>query len=573
MKQKYKIISLYIILIFIILFSCQKQESSKAVTNNTKEKTEKLIALGDRFYDNQNFDSAFFYYNKAKFICNPKTETEIFVSTLNSMAEIQRSQGDYTGSESTLTEALPYLKHIKNPKYIWNTYIELGTNYLLTYDYNNALSYYKKALSLNTSEGRKLSTQNNIALVLLKQGKYNEALKIFISLTDKKEILENRENFIKILDNIGFCYFKIGDDRALSYFTRALKTADETKDYLSSTKIHLHLAEFYETKNPSLSKKYAQLSYKNSALKNYSEGRMSALKLLINNSTNNELKKYSLLYTKFNDSLNEIQHKAKNQFARIKYDSKKERDENLKLKTNKIENELLLERQKNQNIISYIIIILSLSLILALYFHLTSKANKEKIEATYKSETRIAKKLHDELANDIYHTMVFVENKNLSNIENKEQLIKNLDVIHARTSDISKENSPIIASEQFVFFLKEMIAEFNTPNTNLLLNGIETISWNEVKKNKKTTIYRVLQELLVNMKKHSNASLVGITFKKTDKKIIIAYTDNGKGVDLNTLSFKNGLYNIESRIIEVKGGIHFNSTLDKGFKVLLQIPV
>ena len=75
MKQKYKIISLYIILIFIILFSCQKQESSKAVTNNTKEKTEKLIALGDRFYDNQNFDSAFFYYNKAKFLRLPNILT------------------------------------------------------------------------------------------------------------------------------------------------------------------------------------------------------------------------------------------------------------------------------------------------------------------------------------------------------------------------------------------------------------------------------------------------------------------------------------------------------------------
>lgn len=573
MKQKYKIISLYIILIFIILFSCQKQESSKAVTNNTKEKTEKLIALGDRFYDNQNFDSAFFYYNKAKFICNPKTETEIFVSTLNSMAEIQRSQGDNTGSESTLTEALPYLKHIKNPKYIWNTYIELGTNYLLTYDYNNALSYYKKALSLNTSEGRKLSTQNNIALVLLKQGKYNEALKIFISLTDKKEILENRESFIKILDNIGFCYFKIGDDRALSYFTRALKTADKTKDYLSSTKIHLHLAEFYETKNPSLSKKYAQLSYKNSALKNYSEGRMSALKLLINSSANNELKNYSLLYIKLNDSLTEIRQKAKNQFVRIKYDTKKERNENLKLKTNKIENELQLERQKNRNIISYIIIILSLSLILTLYFHLISSANKEKIEATYKSETRIAKKLHDELANDIYHAMAFAENRNLSVSENKEQLIKNLDVIYARTWDISKENGPIITSEKYILFLKEMITGFNTPNINLLLNGIENIPWNEVEKNKKTTTYRVLQELLVNMKKHSNATLVGINFKKSDRNITVTYTDNGKGVNLNSMTFKNGLSNVENRINSIKGEIKFDSSLNNGFKVIFKFSI
>lgn len=573
MKQKHKIISLYIILIFIILFSCQKQESSKVAANDTKEKAEKLIAIGDRFYDDQNFDSAFFYYNKAKFICNPKTETERFVSTLNSMAEIQRYQGDYTGSESTLTEALPHLKHIKNPKHIWNTYIELGNNYLFTYDYNNALSYYKKALSLNTSEWRKLSTTNNIAVVLLEQSKYNEALNIFTSLIEKKEILENPESYVKVLDNIGFCYFKIKDPRALSYFKKALKAAAETKDYLSTSKIYLHLAAFYQPKNPSLSKKYAQLSYENAAHINYSEGKISALKLLINCSANSELKKYSLLYIKLNDSLTEIRQKAKNQFARIKYDSKKERNENLKLKTDKIENELQLERQKNRNIISYIIIILSLSLILALYFHLTSKAKKEKIEATYKSETRIAKKLHDELANDIYHTMAFAENKNLSVSENKEQLIKNLDVIYSRTRDISKENSPIITSEKYILFLKEMIAGFNTPDINLLLNGIENIPWNEVEKNKKITTYRVLQELLVNMKKHSNATLVGINFKKSDKNITVTYTDNGKGINLNSMTFKNGLYNVENRINSVKGEIKFDSTPSNGFKVIFKFSI
>ena len=98
----------------------------------------------------------------------------------------------------------------------------------------------------------------------------------------------------------------------------------------------------------------------------------------------------------------------------IKYDSKIEKDENLKLKTHKAENELQLERQKNRNIVSYIVIALSLSLVLVLYFYLTSRGKKEKIEATYKSETLIAKKLNDELANDIYHTMAFAENKNLA---------------------------------------------------------------------------------------------------------------------------------------------------------------
>lgn len=565
---------LYITFTFFILFSCQKKKSNTVIEpKNTNIEVEKLIAIADRFYESQNFDSAFYYFNKVKFICNPITDTENYVGTVNDMAEIQRNHADYIGSESTLTEALPYLKYIKNPKHIWNTYIELGNNYLCTYDYTNAMLYYKKALNLNTSEWRKLSAESNIAVVLLEQHKYKEALQKFLWLSNKKEILKTPENYAKILNNIGFCYYKTGDSRALSYFNNALKTALEINDSAEAAKIYLHIAELYRTSNPGLSKIYAQLSYEKYVDANYPDGKMSALKILIENTSDKELKKYSIKYVELVDSIFEVRQKAKNQFAKIKYDSKKEKDENLKLKTHKAENELQLEKQKNRNIISYIIIALSLSLIIVLYFYLTSRGNREKIEATYKSETRIAKKLHDELANDIYHTMAFAENKNLSESENKAQLIKNLDVIYSRTRDISKENSPIITSEKYVFYLKEMIAGFNTPNINLLLNGIDTISWNDIEKNKKITVYRVLQELLVNMKKHSNATLVGITFKSTEKNVIVTYTDNGKGIDLNNITFRNGLHNVENRILAIKGKIDVDSAVGKGFKVFFEFPL
>jgi two-component sensor histidine kinase len=564
--------SLYILVLFLVILSCQKRECKPTASKNIKKEIEKLFAIGDRFYDNQKFDSSFYYYNKVKDICNPKTDPQNYVITLNAMAELQRYHGDFVGSEATLTEAIPYLKYIKKSNHIWNTYVELGNNYLLTSDLNNALFYYNKALNLKTSKWRKLSAKNSIGTVLIQQHKYTEALQIFLPLSRKREIIKVPENYSKLLDNIGFCYFKIGNPRALSYLNKALKLAYETNDYSGAAKYHLSLARFYQVANPILSKKNTLLSYKNYSNVKDIDGRMNALELLVNNSKDNELKKYSLIYIKINDSITIVRQKAKNQFAKIKYDSKKEKVENLKLKSHRAENELKLKRQKSRNIISYIIIILSLSLILVLYFYLTSKGNKEKIEATYKSETRIAKKLHDELANDIYHTMAFAENKNLSLAENKEHLLNNLDAIYSRTKDISKENSRIITNENYAFYLKEMISGFNTPDINLLLNGLDTISWNIVEQNKKIALYRVLQELLVNMKKHSEATLVGINFKKTDKSIVINYTDNGKGVDVTKMAFKNGLHNVETRILNVKGEIDIDSAPEKGFKVFIKFP-
>lgn len=567
-------IILYITILFLILFSCQKKKHTAIVVpKGNKAQVNKLIVIADNLYDQKNFDSAFYYYNEVKSICDPIIDSENFVSTLDRMADIQQNKGDFSGSESTVTEAIPYLKYIKNPKHAWNTYVILGINFLNTYDYNAALNYFNKALALKTTKWRKAAAQNNIACTYIRLKKYTEAILVFENLLKTDGVKKFDEDYARALDNIGFCYLKIKDEKALSYLNKALKIRTEINDNVGLGLSYHNLAQLHLENNLPLAKKYMLYSYERYTRTNQIDGRMSSLNLLINHSANTELKKYSLLYIHLNDSITEVRQKAKNQFAKIKYDSKKEKEENLKLKTNKAENELQLEKQKNRNIISYIIIALSLSLIIVLYFYLTSRGNREKIEATYKSETRIAKKLHDELANDIYHTMAFAENKNLSIIENKEQLLTNLDAIYLRARDISKENSPIVTSEKYTFYLREMISGFNTANINLLLSGLESVSWNQIEKNKKITIYRILQELLVNMKKHSSATLVGINFRQTDKSVIINYTDNGKGIDVHNMIFKNGLHNVENRILSIKGEIDIYSELNKGFKVFIKFPL
>jgi len=567
--------SIYLLFSFLFFFSCQKKDCKKTTVKNTRAEVEKLITIADKLlHKNNKSDSAFYYYNKAKSICNPVTDADNYVSVLNSMGEIQQTHGDYAGSEVTINEALPYLKYVKKVSQRWNSYIIQSINYLNTFDYKKAIFYNERALQLKTEEWRKLAAKNNIAVILMEEGKHKESIQIFLSLITKKEVSKNYQFLGKTLDNIGFCYFKISDSKkALSYLNKSLEIRKKANKSFDLGKIYIHYAKFYEESDPVLAKKYMLNSYKKFSAINCIDERLATLQLIIKNSSNQELKKYATIYVDLTDSVFEIRQKSKNQFAKIKYDSKKEREENLKLNTHKAENELQLERQKNRNIISYIMIILSLSLIIVLYFYLTSRGNREKIEATYNSETRIAKKLHDELANDIYHTMAFAESNNLSLPENREQLLNNLDIIYSRTTDISKENSPIVTSEKYIFYLKEMISGFNTPNINLLLNGIETISWSEIEKNKKIIVYRVVQELLVNMKKHSNAALVGINFKKTNNSIIITYSDNGKGIDINSITFKNGLHNIENRILAVKGEIDIDSTLGKGFKVFIKFPV
>ncbi|MRX38202.1 ATP-binding protein [Flavobacterium sp. LC2016-23] len=539
----------------------------------SKKEVQKLIKTADDFNTNKQFDSAFYYYNKAKINCNSENNPDDYIYCLCSMAEIQQNQYDFSGSETTIKEALPLLNSIKDSVYNWKIYTILGIDNTNVYNYNNALYYFYKALSLKTDEAKKLKTKNNIASVLIKQQKYNEALQILLSLCVDKNIHENPEYYSKILDKIGFCYFKLENRIALFYYTKSLEIKSELKNDSELGKTYYYLAEYYQKHDPALSIKYANLSYNKYSITNCIDNRLRTLGLLIKNNSGTELKRNSITYVELTDSIFEIKQKAKNLFARIKYDSKKEKEENLKLKSRKIKNELQLARQENQNIISYIIILAALVFIIILYFYLTSRANREKLKATYHSETRISKKLHDELANDVYHAMVFAENTDLSIPQNKQLLIDNLDTIYTRTSNISKEKQPINTDKDYILSLKQMISGFYTPNITLLLNDLDTIVWDEIEKTKKITLYRTLQELLVNMKKHSKATLVVLTFKRNNSTILINYSDNGQGIDLKKIVLRNGLHNVENRIYAIKGSIDIESTPGKGFKVFIKFPL
>ena len=232
-----------------------------------------------------------------------------------------------------------------------------------------------------------------------------------------------------------------------------------------------------------------------------------------------------------------------------------------------------MEEHKNRNLILYFIAAIGIAATGFISFYLIAKNKREKIQTSYDTEIRIAKKLHDELANDVYHTMAFAETQDLSSSQNKEKLLTNLDTIYSRTRNISKENSTIDTGLHFVVGLKEMMSSFNTDAVTILINGMDAVDWNALETNKKIIVYRVLQELLVNMKKHSQSSLVVIAFKKNENKLQIDYSDNGLGAASDKINSRNGLQNVKNRILAIKGSITFDTKPGKGFKSSFAIPI
>lgn len=557
-------------LFFLLFLSCKEENIKPVDTSFIKKEARDFRKKGIESFENKNFNSAFYNFNKSKIIFETIKDSANIVFNLIQMASIQQINGDYYGSKETLTEALPFLKHKDIYSASINNFFGIADKELSLY--HDAIHYYKEAIADCTDEVSKQSPLNNIATVYIQQKKYDEAIQILKSILDKKII--DKEPFEKagILDNLGFAYFKNGlTEKGLSLMQEGYQLRKQIDDFYGSIESNLHLAEFYSKTDSQKSNQYAQSAYETATRFNSVDERLKALAFLISNDSGNKNAQYAQKYITINDSIIKIRNNFKNKFAKIKYDSKKEKDENQQLRLEKAENELSLQAANYQRIF-FIIGITSLFLLLLYLRKFYQNRNRiEKLETAYDTETRIAKDIHDELANDVFHAITYTQTQSLTKEEVKETLLQKLNHIYIRVRGISRENNSIDTGINYSANLKEMLSTYNSSNTNVLINSLEKVNWESIDEIKKVTIQRVLQELMVNMKKHSDAPVVVLKFESTANTITINYSDNGKGCEKD-LIIKNGLQNMENRILSIKGTLTFDSEPGKGFKVKITLP-
>ena len=88
----------------------------------------------------------------------------------------------------------------------------------------------------------------------------------------------------------------------------------------------------------------------------------------------------------------------------------------------------------------------------------------------------------------------------------------------------------------------------------------------------KFNLFRVIQELLANTLKHSNATACFIRLAYTGKKLELQYTDNGEGITKPLNSEGMGLRNIRERVTLLKGRFMIDPD-SEGFAARIELPV
>jgi len=86
-------------------------------------------------------------------------------------------------------------------------------------------------------------------------------------------------------------------------------------------------------------------------------------------------------------------------------------------------------------------------------------------------------------------------------------------------------------------------------------------------------IYRVIQESLANVARHSRASRVEVNLAYRPDCLEVVVADDGRGFDVHSSLSGLGLRSIRERIESVAGQVKFESTAGHGARVVVHVPL
>jgi len=551
----------YLIIALLIFYSCKEEQKEDKIYQ-----PKKYYEKAKEFANKSSSDSAFYYFNLAKNdYLNSYDSTGAGKSLVN-MAIIQHNNGDYYGSIETSLEANKLLKN-ENDSIVKSTlaanYNNMAISSSFLKNYNESVDFYKKALQFSNDNKNRYIYSNNIGDAFILLGKYTEAKKYLkIALLTKDSLI-----YAKALNNIARAKFLEDKNyNPLPELYKALYIRQNNKDLSGQNSSFSTLADFYLDKEPQKSLFFASKLLETAEEIKIPEDQINALQRLISLNPSNYLKNFQRLST-INDSTQTARNKAKNQFAVVRYDVEQKNAENQNLKLKDVENKI------NILYLTFGLAVLILILIVGFLWNEKRKKNirrekeQEKQIEVKNTELKYSKKVHDVVANGLYHLMIEIENNPSINIM---KILNDMEKMYEESRDISHDRmSEVDFHERF----GKMINSYQTDNQKVIpIKYIEKI-WEKIPQNTQSELFYVIREILVNMKKHSDATFVALKFEKDDTSLRITYTDNGKGIKNLDTQRGAGIRNTENRIDTIGGDIIFEENPNGGLIIKITIPI
>lgn len=215
------------------------------------------------------------------------------------------------------------------------------------------------------------------------------------------------------------------------------------------------------------------------------------------------------------------------------------------------------------------------------------------IDVQEKERQRIARELHDSTVQNLTHLIHKIELSSMfidqDKIRSKLELESCIKILKSSIEEIRETifNLRPMSFDDLGF--RQCIENFfaniklNYPNCEVELNIFDLDRYDWKIKNKKSinlflvTVYRIIQEAISNIIKHSEADKIVLDVKCIDLNCVIIIKDNGKGFSVEDTLEQNekhfGLSDMQDRVNLLNGTIDIISEYGHGTELKIEIPL
>lgn len=519
--------------------------------------------------------------------------------SLRSLGNIEYDRNDYTKALELYLAAAPRFESAGDLKGLSGDYIWVGNVFNEgLHQFDKAAEYFNKSLAIaeKIKDSSLISYNlNNLGQAYYFAKNYNEALRYYRLSKSIKEKLEDDRGLGSAYGNISNVYVdtKQYDSAALyndSSFTIRKKLNDKkgmATCYANVGNIYLrqkNLEAAFENYNKAIALGN-EIDFKEPIIESYNG--LSQYYEIKGNTK--EALEYYKKYKAANDSIFNGDITRQLATLQTKYETAKKQQQI---------NEQQFELTKKQYWIYGSIGLLILMVLLGFSYYRRNKLKQEKklqlevikqqdlatkavIVAEENERKRIAADLHDGVGQ-----MMSAAKMNLSAFENdipfKDEQQKNnfekiIGLVDESCKEIRSVSHQMMPNALLKSGLASAIKEFIDKIDNRVLKvNLHTEGLNErLDANVETVLYRVIQECVNNVIKHSGANSLDISLIKDADGIAATIEDNGRGFNTKDKEkFEGiGLKNILSRIGFLKGTADFDSTPGRGTLVAIHVPL
>lgn len=199
------------------------------------------------------------------------------------------------------------------------------------------------------------------------------------------------------------------------------------------------------------------------------------------------------------------------------------------------------------------------------------------ISAQEKERNELGKELHDNINQILASAKIYIGLVRKDRTNAQELLDKSYEYINDAIEEIRKLSKSLVSPSIGNITLKEavedLVYEVNIANTVELKLRYEVDPAKILDEKKELMLYRIVQEQINNILKHSHAKHGFICVKSENNHLLLTISDDGVGFNKEERAKGIGLQNITSRIGFYSGKMNITTAPGKGCKFDITIPL